>query len=963
MRISSLWSQIDMIITRRILLPIFIFSFLNLSAQNSGGITSGQEFVRGKIQSEDTKESITNASISLEGTSLKTVSDIEGNFEIDQLLPGSYTINVTASGFQDYRRTIKIEASKSLIENIFLVPAPKIEGIGAVDINVKKNTNKESSVIFESKQAKQVMVGISRQQITQSVDGNAAQAMKRVPGITIVDGKFIMIRGLNERYNSVLINNVAAPSTEVDKRTFSFDLIPSGALDRMMILKSGSPENPGDFAGGVIKVYTNNVVEKNFTQINLGTGFRTQTTFQDYKQSKGSATDILGFDNGYRKLPSNFPTLTQLGGGSGALRQEAGQMLENNFEVRNQTAIPDFNLGFTIGRNFKLFGMPVSNISSANLNQSFTNYERDFNRYWEYDPILEEGKVRYRFQFKDQVYEKQNRLSLMSNFTFTPSNKTKIRFSNLFNQIGENETNIRTGKDFVQTLGNGSREHFMLGYRSRSIYLGQINGEHLLSKNNQITWVGGMSYIGESEPDLRRFRTYFAENDQKELVRTMIDPPSSNLFDASRYFGTLNEYMFNGSINYNYTVPSSKKEKIEINTGYYAEYKNRDFSSRYISYLIPGSILPERKQELVTLPINQIFSKDNIDRANGWLLAEGTRRIDSYTARNVLNAAYISTVIPVDKWNFSGGLRAEYNVQQLFGATDTDPIEINNPVLTLLPFFNSTYTLNAKKQVRLSYGKTVNRPEFRELAPFVYYDYRLDASKVGEPSLKNSNITNIDLRYEYYPRLGELISFGVFYKYFDNPIENKNIITSELPTFTFINADYAVNYGAEIEIRKSLKGVTNLPYLRRLNFNINAAYIYSLVNLGEAASAQIKVRPLQGQSPYILNAIMGYNYEPKKITFNVAYNIFGARLFAIGDNNNTDIYELPRHSIDLTVNKSFKGYNVKLGIQDLLNYQYRFFQDTERNGSVDTREGTLDRSIFSYRRGTLISLSINIDLH
>jgi len=951
-----------MISTRYTVFGFFTICGLNLFAQNAANSGSGQEFIRGKIKSEESKESISNATISLEGTTNKTVTDIDGNFEINQLYPGAYTIKVTAPGFQEFNRSVNILPSKSLEENFFLTPTPDIEGIGAVEINVKKNTNKESSVIFESKQAKQVVVGISRQQIINSVDANAAQAMKRVPGITIVDGKFIMIRGLNERYNSVLINNVAAPSTEVDKRTFSFDLIPSGALDRMMILKSGSPENPGDFAGGVIKVYTNNVVEKNFTQISVGTGFRTQTTFGTYKQSIGSATDIFGFDNGYRKLPSEFPTLAQLGGGGSALRQEAGRMLNNNFEIKNHTAMPDFNMGFTMGRNFRLFNIPVSNISSLSLSQSLIVYNRDFNRYWEYDPILEAGKVRNRFQFNDEIHEKQNRLSLMSNFTFTPSNKSKIRFSNLFNQIGENETNIRTGKDFVQTLGNGSREHFMLAYRSRSIYLGQINGEHLLDNNQQITWATGLSYIGESEPDLRRFRTYFAVNSQNQLERTMIDPPSSNLFDASRYFGSLNEYTFNGSFNYKYIIPSNKKEKIEFNTGFYSEFKNRTFNSRYISYLIPGSILPDRKQELVTLPIDQIFSAENIDRNNGWLLAEGTRKIDSYTARNVLNAAYISTVIPMDRWNFSGGLRAEYNVQQLFGATDTDPIEINNPVLSILPFINSTYNLNPKTQIRLGYGTTINRPEFRELAPFVYYDYRLDASKVGEPNLKNATITNVDFRYEYYPRVGELISFGVFYKYFDNPIENRNIITTELPTFTFINADYAVNYGAEVELRKSLKGVTNIPYLRRLNFNINAAYIYSLVNLGDGASAQVKIRPLQGQSPYILNAIMGYNYEPKKVTFNVAYNIFGARLFAIGDNNNTDIYELPRHSIDLTFNKSFKGYHVKLGIQDLLNYKYRFYQDTERNGGVNTGQGSLDRSIFSYRRGTLISMSVNIDI-
>lgn len=940
----------------------FSILFISFCINQGYGQTVGQEFIRGQVFNVETKETINAAQIFLEGSSLKTSSDIDGNYELIGVSTGTYRLIVNANGYQEKAISVEIKNATSIVVDVQLTEKePAIQSIETVDINVKKNTNKESSVIFESKQATQVVVGISRQQITNSVDANAAQAMKRVPGITIVDGKFIMIRGLNERYNHVMINNISAPSTEVDKRTFSFDLIPSSALDRMMILKSGSPENPGDFAGGVIKVYTNGVVEKKFTQINVGMGFRNQTTFNPYKQSSGSSTDFLGFDNGYRNLPSEFPSLNVLGGASGSVRENAGRLLNNNFAIKERSALPDVSLGFTMGRNFKLFKIPTANVTNVSISQSYQFYEREFNRFFEYDAVLDPTAVRPRFTFSDDVFEKQNRVSIMSNFTFTPNKRTKIRFSNLFNQIGENETNIRTGNDFVQTLGD--REHYMLAYRSRSIYLGQLNGEHILKSNNQITWATGISYIGENEPDLRRFRTYYSDKGNNEIVRTMIDPPSSNLFDASRYFGSLNEITFNGSVNYKYFLPSKGKEKISINTGYYTEAKNRTFNSRYVSYLIPGSILPDRKQELVTLPIDQIFSPENVSRENGWLLAEGTRLIDSYTASNLLNSAYIGAEVPLKDWNFSGGLRAEYNIQRLQGATDTDPIDINNPILSWLPFLNSTYFINPRNQVRLGYGRTVNRPEFRELAPFVYYDYRLDASKVGEPNLQVATITNIDLRYEFYPRLGELISFGLFYKYFDKPIENRNIITTELPTFTFINALYAVNYGAEVEIRKSLKGVTDVPFLRRLNFNINAAYIYSLVNLGTEASAQVRVRPLQGQSPYIVNAIMGYNFEPKKIMFNVAYNIFGSRLFAVGDNNNTDIYELPRHSLDLTLTKTFKAYHVKIGVQDLLNYRYRFYQDTERNGSVNTGAGSLDRAIFTFRRGTLVTLNLSIDIN
>jgi hypothetical protein len=499
-----------------------------------------------------------------------------------------------------------------------------------------------------------------------------------------------------------------------------------------------------------------------------------------------------------------------------------------------------------------------------------------------------------------------------------------------------------------------------MDFRSRSIYTGQFEGNHNLNQNNKIKWVLGGSFLYENQPDLRRTRTYAPNGPATPKDQfIMITPPSSNLFDASRYYGDLLEFSVNQGLDYTYIFGKSGTKDRELKLGYYIDYRYRDFDSRYMSFLIPGRVSTSRKAFLESQPLSTIFSAQNISAENGFVLEEGTRPQDSYTASNFLTAGYVSTVLPVGNFIFTGGARAEFNIQRLDAFQGLVPIAVDNPILSILPSLNVLYEHSPKAQWRLGYGSTINRPEFRELAPFAFYDFKLDANKVGEPTLQNAQVHNLDLRYEFYPRLGESISLGGFFKYFNNPIENRSIITTELPTFTYINADFAYNYGAELEIRKSLDKVFTNKFLNKLSVNLNATYIYSVVDLGVLASAQQRVRPLQGQSPYIFNGIIGYNDLSKKISSSLAYNIFGRRLFAIGDVNNPDIWEMPRHSLDFTLTKSFKNYSFKAGVQDILNYKFNFIQDSDRDGKIAS---DVDRTVFSFRRGSLFSVTFTYKL-
>ena len=940
----------------RLLLP-FLFLFGSIGPVFSQASLFGS--LTGTIFDEASKETIIGANIQVLGTDLGTSTDFDGFYSLNSIPSGKYSIRISYIGYENMIISdVEIKAGEKFTLDIVMSTNSLM--LNEVTVIEYRQTNTVQAVLLEVKQAKQVVSGVSSQQIARSQDNNAAQVMSRIPGVTIIDGRFVMIRGLSERYNNVMINNVTAPSTEIDKRTFSFDLIPTSALDRMLVYKSGAADFSGDFAGGIIKLFTLEDVESNFTRLNLGVGYRANTTLMPYFQSEGSPTDFLGFDSGFRQLPGSFPETNDLKDTprNAQLRQDAAHSLPNNWVAKEGTATPDYSVGLSFGRNFNLGDKKVSTINTVSYSTSYQHFVRDFYRYFSWEDQTRPIDVRFRFD--DTTYEKQNRISVMSNWKMRLSERSRITFKNLFNQIGENETILRRGADFIQRPGD-VLQNYLFGYRSRTIYSGQLEGVHDLTPTSNLRWVAGGSYLRELEPDLRRFRTFLPPN-QTESSFIMQLPPSSNLFETGRYYGTLSEYSANQGMDYTRTLPGFGSKNTVLKAGYYADFRNRNFNSRYMSYLYPGFFDPVIGEELRREPLDVIFSNENIRTLNGFAIEEGTRGIDSYRANSLTGAGYVSGDFSFGKLDLTGGVRGEYNVQTIKTVDDVvGRLTVSNPVLSFLPSINAGYNLSDNTLLRLAYSRTINRPEFRELAPFLFYDYKLEAGRFGNPDLMPARIHNLDLRFEIYPRIGETFSIGAFYKYFNDPIENKTVITTEQPQFTYINADFAQNYGVEIELRKSLRGVTGSGFLDRFSINANASLIRSQVDLGSTAVAQDRLRPLQGQSPYIVNVALYYEAPVSNLTAAVIYNIFGDRIYSVGDVLFPTIYELSRNSLDFTITKRFNRVSYKLGIQNILDAPYRFFEDSDRTESI-TRDGR-DNPIFTFQRGQLASLSLSFDLN
>ncbi|MBS4040721.1 MAG: TonB-dependent receptor [Flavobacteriales bacterium] len=921
-----------------------VLALITLNSYSQKGTVSGT------ITDKDANNSpLPFANVLIKGTSIGTTSDEKGKYSI-QVEAGSYVIEFSFLGYETVEKAIKIKAGDNIKLNQSLGSGDGVQ-LQDVVVAVQRRKNTESALLLEMKEAKQVISAISAEQMSKGTDGNAAQAIQRVPGVTINDGKFVMVRGLNERYNNVMINNALAPSTEVDRRTFSFDLLPTNSLEKMTISKTGAAYLPGDFSGGLINVTTSDNFTE-FTQLSFNVGFRNNTTFNDFFETKGSGTDFLGFDNGFRQLPSGFPKDSNVLNDNNQSVFYANQ-LPNNFNPEQSNAFFDTGIGFSLGRkiDFKN-GKVLSTVNALSYSNKFQSYIRNTNNY--INDLLGSQTAQLQRDYDDNYYSNEVRLTLLSNWSLRINDNNKITFKNLYNQIGDSFSTLRTGFDFDQRAGEDLR-NYEFGYSGRRIYTGQFNGTHNFSNNRNIQWVLGGNLINDIMPDLRRFRT-FRDQDTPNEPFAMIDPPSSNPFDTGRFFSELNEFSFNGGVDFKKEFERIKDDEelanIVIKAGAFADYKNRDFSARYFSYIIPGFISLERRNELVRLPLTEVFSPLNVNATDGWVFREGSNARDSYKANNLLMAGYVYGEVPISKLLLTGGVRVEHNILELTGTSN-----VKQPITSVLPSLNFSYTINEKNLLRLAYSRTVNRPEFREIAPFNFYNFQLDADVSGNELLTTATIDNFDLRYELYPEKGETVSLGLFYKNFDKPIENSLLVRTQQRAFTFRNANSAVVYGAEIELRKSMKNIFKQGFLSDLAINVNASYIFSEVDLGAASNDIFTVRPLQGQSPYVINAALGYDNKDNGWSSNIIFNRFGDRIFSVGDQIFPAIFEVARNQLDFTIAKSFQKMSLKLGISNLLDDKFRFYQDTNSDNKIDLNSST-DVPLFVHRTGTLYNLTV-----
>jgi TonB-dependent receptor len=926
---------------------LFLFFSLSIFAQ-TGSIT-------GNIKDSKLKEAIIGATVLITGTELGAATDFEGNFTINKVPAGNYTIKITYVSYQNnFISNVRVEAGKATTISTEL--SEDLKTLDAVVIKGQRNKSTEVAVVSEIKQMRPIAVGISAQQIQRSQDRDASAVVRRLPGVSIQNDRFVIVRGLNERYNSVMLNNALTPSTEVDAKSFSFDLIPSAAIDRILIFKSASADLPGEFGGGVIQIFTKTIPDANSLTFGFSSSYRPNTTFEAVQSYKGSSTDILGFDNGTRALPTGFPSTSRIQneGRPSEATMAKFKAMSPYFDLQKVNVKPDLRANLGYSHRFFLGNKELTTFNNINYSLSHQNTTTNQSRFGFYDTATNfDLKELTDEQYKDQSYTENVRLGVLSNWALILNPNNKIEFRNLFNQLSSKETVFRDGINFEES--GRQQNNYAFRYESRSIYSGQLNGTHELSETSKLTWLASMGYTFRNEPDFRRFRSSRANANEPFQIDIAPTSTGATLQQAARFYSRLNEVVYGGGLNWEKKVGTKKSEdseQISLKTGLFAETKQRLFKARWLGLVNPNRL----GSDVLTASPEQFFSPDLI-ASDKLFYAEGTNTDDKYFAQNLLTAAYVNLFVPfTDKLNATVGFRGEFNRQQLQSQERGGgaKIRVDNPVFSPLPSLNVSYNLSERNQVKLAYSSTVNRPEFRELANFSYYDFNFNVSRTGNPNIKTATIHNFDARYEFSPSKSETISLSVFYKQFLNPIEAKIRYAGSGINFSVENAEKAYSTGLELDIRKNLNGIFNSTFINNLTLLLNASIISSNVVTGFAA--QENRRALQGQSPYLVNAGLFYSNDATGFQANVLYNVVGKRIFAVGDNQlSPTIYELPRNVVDLNITKILgEHFELKASVQDLFNQPFKLVQDLNRDGQTNTNDGTYQE----FRKGSVFTVGI-----
>lgn len=896
--------------------------------------------IKGSVKDAKNQEAAIGATVKIEGSVVGALTDIEGNFELKKVPAGVHTILITYIGYTDKKiANVRVEADKTTLINALVSEDNKT--LETVTVKAQRFTTSEISVISEIKQVQQIAVGVSGQQIAKTQDRDASGVVRRVPGVSIFDERFIVVRGLNERYNTVLLNDIITPSTEVDVKSFSFDLIPSSAIDRMLVFKSPSADLPGDMAGGAIKIFTKTVPDGNNFSANFSIGYRSNTTLQEALTYDGGKTDWLGVDDATRALPANFPSRKKVIETAGLETTiDKFRNLNPYYTVNQATILPDLRGNINFSRRWFIGSKELTNISYVNYSQTHWLNPVSQNRY-NYDG----AKTEY---FNDEMNQDNIRMGVMSNWALILNPKNKIEFRNLFNQFATKETVTRLGGNIENNL-DVSNNAFR--WEQRSIYSGQLSGTHEVSAKTKAKWMGGFGYTFRQEPDFRRFTSSREAGSSNPFIINLQQFESPTLQQAARFYSSMDEILGSLRADIEHVIGTKNEDNDEMNMklkyGIYGEVKDRFFNARWFGIVNPNRI----NSEILSLTPEKFFTNDNLG-SNKVYYSEGTNYDDRYYAQNYLGAGYVSMYLPVnEKFNATVGFRGEFNEQKLQSRErgSGKKINVDNAVFSPLPSTNFTYKINDKNLLRGGFGVTINRPEFRELAPFTYYDFNFDVARRGNSNVKNATIYNYDIRYDLYPSKSELITFGVFYKTFKNPIEAAVFYNGSTVAFTVENAKSAYSAGVELEVRKNITGILK----DRLTAVFNASYIKSNVKVSGISDFN---RYLQGQSPYLINTGLFYNDDQNGIQANVLYNVIGPRIFVIGDNVlSANVFEMPRHVIDLSISKSInKRLDFKAGVQDLLNQAFRLVQDTNRDNKVSAEDGIYQ----TYKRGTVSTIGL-----
>lgn len=886
--------------------------------------------ITGKVTQKETGEPVIGAGIFIEQLGKGTVTDIDGNYTLAGIKEGVYTIKAECMTFKmALLKDVEIKTgSDGSALRLDIVMEEDINQLGEVIVQSVKRQNSQLSAVNAVRYSSVVMNAVSSGEISKTPDKNAAEIVRRVPGVSISEDRYIIVRGLPQRYNNVWLNNSTVPGSEPDTRSFSFDMVPTSQIENIMIVKSPSAELPAEFTGGFLKIQSKNIPDKNSVSANYTDGYNSATHFDDFMKISGS-----------------------------------------KWSVEKKTPFLDQKGGVELNRAFRFGSGAIGGITAA-AEYSYTPRiisDMENSRYGVYN--IAEDKPEYMYDYTDNIWQQTSRTGVLLNTAYIKG-RSKLLFRNLFNRTEIDKYTVREGWQNISSKYVQQKYEYVGS--TRTIYTGQLSGEHLFGENepdlgqqrSRLDWNLSYSYASKDEPDRRiinREENTFVGDayygymgiDQNEIT---ID--NTNLVE---HIGTV-------GVNYNYRLGNGQQSlfgRAELRAGLYGEYRSRKYNAKSGAYRFNQSNLPSdfKYRDVV----DEILIEENMGPDKLYLYDDTDNR-DSYKGRDFLGAAYLQIYIPAGDFKINAGARFEARDMVLtnyISMTNRNTEDHSYTKYNVFPSLNVSYSLTDSHLLRVAYGMSANRQEFLEVSPSVYYDFSLFSNVKGNPELKQAMIQNIDLRYEFYTSVNEYISVALFYKHFKNPIEWTYLDAGGSYTYTFENAEGANNYGVEVDVKKTLDFIG----LKNFTLGFNASLIESKVTFNKETSLE-RDRPMQGQSPYLVNASLFYEIPGAGMQIGALYNRIGKRIVGIGrvdtssgatiNNDVPDTYELPRDMLDFAIAKSVgKHVTLKANVKDVLDYSVKFVQYPrfyDNNGTLQKRMQVCKQ----FKMGVSASLGVQV---
>lgn len=889
---------------------------LPLAAQ-SGDAETGR--VIGKVVDAESARPLSGAQVFIPDTDIGALADLNGRYVLSDVPTGTHTVQVQMLGYGTKSVTdVQVTSGTPTTLDISVEQtAVELEGI---TVSAERERGSTAFLMDQRRQSNALTESVGAAEISRRPDSDAADVARRMTGVTVTDGKYVFVRGLGERYSQTQFNGSSLPSPEPEREVVPLDLFPAGFLESMETQKSYTPNLPADFSGGSVQINTKDFPNELTVKVGVSTSFNTESQFRDgFLDYPGGGRDFTGFDDGTRDQPE---IMEQLMGGV-----RSGQRLPSDPEQRvaigralAAMATPfaptlgdtPMNRAFDLsvgGRTDVRDEGELGFFVAGTYSDKYTLRDDETERKWRtdaFDPAvadLASPNVDYDFNRGTRAVS----WGTIGNLTFKPNPSQKIGFRTTINLSTEDEARTYRGNnnEDIGSLVQAERSRFI----ERLMLWGQLSGEHRLFDDQRLDWRLSVARANRDEPALRE--SIFVEDDDEFVLL--------NFTESGRYLWTdLVDDDVSGAVDYRIPFGFFGEEAAVKFGGEYRK-RDRDFGARRLNWRFVGNSIKNLDE---ALRANTIVARN--PARDELALDEVVEPGDVYQADDQRAAGYLMFEVPVtDRLQAIVGARVEdYSLGLDSRGESLQELDQTD----LAPSLNLIYSLSSQVKVRGAFSRTVDRPEFRELAPFQFTEATSLRQLFGNPLLESAEITNADLRVDWYPAPGELVSFGGYWKEIDDPIEQV-FIAAASSAYSYQNGDEATLFGLELELQTRLDRLHAL--LRDVSFQGNYSWIDSEVTVrrGEGAFDPTNLeRPLEGQAEYVLN--LGLNYAPPSgIEAGVFFNRFGERLEAAGGSGVPDIFEMPRNSLDATLSFPVRGgARARIKGTNLLDDDYLFQQ-------------------------------------